>query len=228
MNARSGDSERLRCARTRSSGTSARRSSSERISTVFNSCEVRNPSKKCTNGTRVASVAACATNARSWASWTEAEASSREAGLPNSHHVRLVAEDRQSLCRQRPGGDVQHGGRQLAGDLVHVRDHEQQALRSGERRRQRPALQRTVQRPRCSALALHLHDGGHGAPHVGPSLARPLVRQLGHRRRRRDRVDAADLVEPVGDRGGSLVAVDRRAHQSGSGNMSIACTGHCS
>ncbi len=43
---------------------------------MFSSCDVRNPSKKCTNGTRVASVAACATRARSWASWTEAEASS--------------------------------------------------------------------------------------------------------------------------------------------------------
>ena len=76
MNGRSGESARPRCARTSSSGTSARRSSSESISIVFSSCEVRNPSKKCTNGTRVASVAACATSARSWASWTDAEASS--------------------------------------------------------------------------------------------------------------------------------------------------------
>jgi len=37
---------------------------------------VRKPSKKCTNGTRVASVAACATSARSCASCTEADASS--------------------------------------------------------------------------------------------------------------------------------------------------------
>ncbi len=43
---------------------------------MFSSCDVRNPSKKCTNGTRVWSVAACATSARSWASCTEAEASS--------------------------------------------------------------------------------------------------------------------------------------------------------
>ena len=42
---------------------------------MFSSCEVRNPSKKCTNGTRVASVAACATSARSCASCTDADAS---------------------------------------------------------------------------------------------------------------------------------------------------------
>src|SRR5665213_3235443 len=75
MNGRSGDSARPRCARINSSGTRARRSSSDSSSMVFNSCEVRNPSKKCTKGTRVRSVAACATSARSCASWTEAEAS---------------------------------------------------------------------------------------------------------------------------------------------------------
>ncbi len=40
------------------------------------SCDVRKPSKKCTKGTRVASVAAWATIAMSCASWTEADASS--------------------------------------------------------------------------------------------------------------------------------------------------------
>ena len=43
---------------------------------MFISCEVRKPSKKWMNGTRVRSVAACATSARSCASWTEADASS--------------------------------------------------------------------------------------------------------------------------------------------------------
>src|SRR5579859_3035252 len=53
MKGRSGDSARPRCARTSSAGTSARRSSSDSISIVFSSCEVRNPSKKCTLATRV-------------------------------------------------------------------------------------------------------------------------------------------------------------------------------
>ena len=153
----------------------------------------------------------------------------REARLADRHHVGVVAEDRQPLRRERPGGHVQHRRRQLAGDLVHVRDHQQQALRGGERRRQRAALQRTVQGAGRPALALHLDHRGHGAPDVGPPLARPLVGQLGHRRRGRDRVDAADLVQPVGDRGRRFVAVDRRPHLSSrSATISIACTGHCS
>ncbi len=37
---------------------------------VDSSCEVRNPSKKCRNGTRARSVDACATREKSCASWT--------------------------------------------------------------------------------------------------------------------------------------------------------------
>ena len=140
----------------------------------------------------------------------------RETRLAHRHHIGVIAEDRQPLRRQRASGHVQHHRGQLAGDLVHVRDHQQQPLGGGERRRQRTALQRTVQRARRPRLALHLHHRRHGAPHVGLPVARPFVRQLGHRRGRRDRVDAADLVAPVGDRRRRLVAVDRGAHQLGS------------
>ena len=42
---------------------------------MFTSCEVRKPSKKWRNGTRERSVAAWATSAKSWASWTEPAAS---------------------------------------------------------------------------------------------------------------------------------------------------------
>ena len=137
-----------------------------------------------------------------------------EPRLAGRHHVRVVAEDRQALRRERPGGDVQHRRRQLAGDLVHVRDHQQQALRRGERRGERATLKRAVQRAGGSALALHLDHRGHAAPDVGATLARPLVGQLGHRRGRRDREDAADLVQAVGDADSRLVSVDDRTHLS--------------
>ena len=104
-----------------------------------------------------------------------------EAGLAGGHHIGVVAEDREALCGERPGCDVQHGGRQLAGDLVHVRDHQQQPLRRGERRRERSALQCAVQRAGGTTLALHLDDARHGSPDVRSPLARPLVGQLGHR-----------------------------------------------
>ena len=152
----------------------------------------------------------------------------REAGLTHRHHVGVVTEDRQRLGGQRAGGHVEDGRGQLAGDLVHVGDHQQEPLGGGEGGGQRPALERSVQRPRRASLALHLDHRGHAAPDVRLALARPLVGELGHRRRRRDREDAADLVEPVGDGCGRLVAVDRGAHHCGSPTISMACTGHCS
>ncbi len=107
----------------------------------------------------------------------------REAGLADRHHVGVVAEDRQALRRERTGSDVKHGRRQLAGDLVHVRDHQQQALRGRERRRQRAALERAVERAGGPAFALHLDHRRHGAPDVRPTRdsptrppARPSVR----------------------------------------------------
>src|SRR5688572_28141673 len=52
-----------------------RPSSIVRSSILFSSCDVRNPSKKCRNGTRYARVAIWATIARSCTSCTEADAS---------------------------------------------------------------------------------------------------------------------------------------------------------
>ena len=70
----------------------------------------------------------------------------REAGGAGAHHVAVVAEDRQRVRGQRAGGDVEHRRRQLAGDLEHVGQLQQQALRRRERRRQRAGLQRAVHR----------------------------------------------------------------------------------
>ena len=71
----SGVSARSRNAAMSSSLIIARRMSSESGSILEISCEVRNPSKKCRNGTRVLSVAAWAMSAKSCASCTEAEQS---------------------------------------------------------------------------------------------------------------------------------------------------------
>ena len=76
---------------------------------------------------------------------------------------------------------------------------------------------------------LLLHIGGSAKRNdVGASLGRPLVRQFGHRRRRRDRVDAAQLVQPVRRGRRRLVAVDDDAAHRTSSIISMACTGHCS
>ena len=105
-------------------------------------------------------------SARSCASCTESEASMRKAGLPAGHDVGVVAEDRQRVGGQRARRDVDDERRQLAGDLVHVGDHQQQALRGREGRGQRAGLQRAVDGAGGAAFGLHLDHLRDRAPDV--------------------------------------------------------------
>ena len=105
----------------------------------------------------------------------------REAGSPHGHHVLVVAKDRQPLSGQRPRRDMKNRRRKFAGDLVHVRDHQQQPLRRGKGGRQRAPLQRAVHCPGGAPLTLHFHYIRHRAPNVLLSFRRPLVRPLTHR-----------------------------------------------
>ena len=148
----------------------------------------------------------------------------RPARAAGGHDVAVVTEDRQGVGGDGPGRDVDHRRRQLAGDLEHVRDHQQQALRRGERGGQRTLLERAVQRAGRAGLGLHLDHVGHGAPQVGPSGRRPVVGVLGHRRRRGDRVDRDDLAQGVGDPCRGLVAVHALVslrHQGGLSTRSV-------
>ena len=82
----------------------------------------------------------------------------RESGLANRHHVGVIAEDRERLRGQGARRDVEDGRGQLTGDLVHVGDHQKQALRGREGGGQRATLERAMERPGGTALALHLHN----------------------------------------------------------------------
>ncbi len=75
-----------------------------------------------------------------------------KARVARRHHVAVVAEDRQALRRQRASSHVEGGRGQLAGDLEHIGDHQQQTLRGGEGCRQRAGLQRPVDSPGCATF----------------------------------------------------------------------------
>ena len=225
MNGRSGDRDRARCARTSSSEISARTSSSSSISIVWSSCEVRKPSKKCTNGTRVSSVAAWATSARSWASWTDAAESSAKpvwrTAITSEWSPKIdspcAASERAATCIT---AEVSSPAILYMFGIISSRPWEAVNVVA-----KRAALERAVQRAGGAAFALHLHHRGDRPPQVRPPLARPLVRQLGHRRGRRDGEDAAHLAAPEGDRRGRFVAVDGGAHHGpvpGSGGATNA------
>jgi len=51
-----------------------------------------------------------------------------KAGGTRRHNIGMVAEDRKRLGRQRARRHMKHRGSQLARDLVHVGDHQEQTL----------------------------------------------------------------------------------------------------
>ena len=105
----------------------------------------------------------------------------REARVAYAHHVRMVAEDGECMRGQGTRGNVEHARQHLACDFVHVRDHEQQALRCGIGGGQRAGLQRTVYGAGRTALGLHLNDIDRLAEQVLFAVGRPFVHILRHR-----------------------------------------------
>ncbi len=195
---------------------------------MFSSCEVRKPSKKCTNGTRDSSVAACATAARSCASCTDAEHSRAKpvwrAAITSEWSPKI-----ESPCAASERAATWNTAGVSSPAILYML-----GIISS---RPCEAVKVVVSAPVCSAPW--------SAPAAPPSLCISTTvgtcphtlarRSLDHWSASsaigedgRDRVDAADLVQAVRGRCGGLVAVDGGAHQTPSGIISMACTGHCS
>ena len=130
------------------------------------------------------------------------------AGHAGRHDVLVVAVDREGVGGDGAGRDVEDGRGALAGDLVHVRDHEEEALGGGEGRREGSRGEGPVHGAGGSGLGLELDDLGHGAPDVLAALGGELVGEFAHVRGGGDRVDGDHFAERVGYVGGGGVAVD--------------------
>ena len=78
-----------------------------------------------------------------------------KARLAACHDIAVVAEDTERVRGKGAGRYVEHAGQQLAGNLVHVGNHQQQALRGGESCGERTCLQRTVHGTGGTAFRLH-------------------------------------------------------------------------
>ncbi len=104
-----------------------------------------------------------------------------EAGLAAGHDVAVITEDVQGLGSNGTCGNVEHAGQLLSRDLVHVGDHQQQALRSGVGGGQSTGAQRAVDGAGGAGLGLHLDDLDLVAEDVLLAGCGPLVDKVGHR-----------------------------------------------
>ncbi len=132
----------------------------------------------------------------------------RKTSLAHRHHVGVVTKNGEPLAGKRARRDMENRGRELAGDLVHVGDHQQQSLGSGKGGGQPARLQGAVDGACCPTLTLHLHHPRHSTPEVGLAIGRPFIRKLPHIGRRGDRINGDNFVGKVGDTRGGLVTVD--------------------
>ena len=119
----------------------------------------------------------------------------------------MVTENVQGLGSDGTGGDMEHGGQQLAGDLVHIGDHQQQTLGCGVGGGQGTGGQRAVNGTGGTSLGLHLNDLDGVAENVLAASGAPLVDVIGHGAGGGDGVDASNLGKGIADVGGSSSAV---------------------
>ena len=116
---------------------------------------------------RDSSVAACAMAAKSCASCTEFEHSIAKPVCRQAITSEWSPKIDSACVASVRAATCMHERRQLARDLVHVGDHQQQALRRREGGRERARLQRAVDRAGRARLRLHLDHLGDAPQRFG-------------------------------------------------------------
>ncbi len=131
-----------------------------------------------------------------------------KARLAGGHDVAVIAKDGQRMGGQGAGAYVEHAGQQLAGDFVHVGNHQQQALGCGVGGGQRTCGQRTVHGPRSTGFTLHFLYTNGLPKQVEPAFCSPFVYIFRHRGGRRDGIDCCHVAECIRDMADGTVAVN--------------------
>ena len=98
-----------------------------------------------------------------------------EAGLAHGHDILVIPENRQGVGGNGAGRDMKNRGQQFPGHLVHVGDHQQQALGGREGRGQRAPGQRTVHGGRGPGFGLHLADRHVLSENVLAAVGGPVI-----------------------------------------------------
>ena len=141
----------------------------------------------------------------------------RETGLAAGVNVGMIPKDVQRVRCDATGGHVDDAGEQLAGDLIHIRDHQEQTLGCRVGGRQRTGSERAVHGTGGTCLGLHLDDLDAFPENVSGGLAEnvligrgPGVGHLRHRAGRGDRVNRGDFRKRIRYVRGGRVTVHRK------------------
>ncbi len=128
-------------------------------------------------------------------------------GLTAGHNVAVVAENAQRMACKSAGRNMEHSRSLLAGELIHVGDHQKQTLRSGESAGIGTSGNGAVNSAGGTCLGLHLDDLYFLAKEVLSVIGYPLVHTLRHGRRRSDGINSRYLGECIGNMSSCSVAI---------------------
>ena len=131
-----------------------------------------------------------------------------KARLAAGHHVGMVAKNRKALRGKRAGCYMENRRGEFTRNLVHIRNHQEKALRCRKGGRQSSRLKCSVHRSCGTAFGLHFKHAGNLAPDILFTCRTPVVRMLGHRARRGNRIDSGDFAYLKSYVGGGFVTVN--------------------
>ena len=130
-----------------------------------------------------------------------------KAGAAAGHDVGVVTEDAQSMGGKGTRGNMHDAGEVLRSDLVHVGDHQQKTLGSGEGGGEGACHQAAVHRAGGAAFGLHFRHADSLAEQVLAVLCGPLIHMLGHDGRGSDGIDGSNVGKRIRHMGRGVVAV---------------------
>ena len=130
-----------------------------------------------------------------------------ETGLAGAHHILMVPENTESMGSECTRRHMEHTGKEFAGNLVHIRNHQQETLRRCICRGESTGLKRAVDSTCGTGLTLHLLDMDCLAEDILSTGSRPVIDILRHRRRGSDGIDRRHLAKHVAYMRGSLIAI---------------------
>ena len=81
-----------------------------------------------------------------------------KARVPGAHNIRVIAENRHGVRTDRSRGHMQDAREPLAGNTVHKRQHQHQALGGSKTHRQASGLQSAVDSARRTRFGLHFNE----------------------------------------------------------------------
>ena len=135
----------------------------------------------------------------------------------------MISEDGQRVIGQSAGAHMENAGQQLAGDLEHIRDHQQETLGGGEGGGQGAGRQRTVNRAGRTGFGFHLGDMNGLAEKILTAGRGPLVGDFRHGGGRSNRVNGCHIAERICDMADGCVAVHCLFHKTGTPLSKLSC-----